>query len=157
MTLFALNLILAVGWAAVTGSFSLTGLAIGFVLAFFVLRLLKPLWGDTGYFRRTIASVKLVGRFLYELVVSSIKVAHDVITPPILARPGVIKVPLDVRTDAEIAVLANLVSLTPGTLSLDVSPDNRELYVHAMFVDSPQAVRDEIKNGLEKRLLEVTR
>ncbi len=63
-------------------------------------------------------------------------------------------VPLDARTDGQIAVLSNLISLTPGTLSLDVSPDRRTLYVHAMSVSSPDVLRREIKEGFERRVLE---
>ena len=83
--------------------------------------------------------------------------AYDVITPHLYMRPGIVAVPLDAKTDQEITLLANLITLTPGTLSLDVSHDKRTLYVHAMFVDSPESVRDSIKNGFEKRLLELLR
>ena len=65
--------------------------------------------------------------------------------------------PLDANTDGEITLLANLITLTPGTLSFDLSKDRRTLYVHAMFVDSPESVRDTIKSGFERRLLELTR
>ena len=54
-------------------------------------------------------------------------------------------------------MLANLITLTPGTLTLDVAPDRKSLYVHAMFVDDPEQIRAEIKNGMERRLLEVMR
>jgi multicomponent Na+:H+ antiporter subunit E len=72
-------------------------------------------------------------------------------------RPGIVAVPLDAQTDLEITLMANLITLTPGTLSLDVSEDRHTLYVHAMFVDSPESVRDSIKNGFERRLLELIR
>ena len=65
-------------------------------------------------------------------VPSAVRVARDVLSPRLRVRPGVVAVPLDARTDLEITLFANLVSLTPGTLSLDVSPDRRTLYVHAM-------------------------
>ena len=79
------------------------------------------------------------------------------ITPPFYSRPGIVAVPLDARTDFEIMTLANLISLTPGTLSLDVSEDRRTLYVHAMFIDDPDALRREIKQGMERRVLEALR
>ena len=66
-------------------------------------------------------------------------------------------VPLDATTDAEIALLANLVTLTPGTLSLDVSADRRVLYVHGMFVDDPDELRRAVKQGFERRVLELLR
>jgi multicomponent Na+:H+ antiporter subunit E len=90
-------------------------------------------------------------------VVASLRVAWDVVTPPIYSRPGIIAVPLDAETDFEITVLGHLISLTPGTLSLDVSPDRRTLYVHAMFVDDPDELRRQIKAGMERRVLEALR
>jgi multicomponent Na+:H+ antiporter subunit E len=157
MTLFVLNLILAVVWQAVTGSFTLGGLAVGLVLGYAALWTARPLYGDVDYFRRVPRAIGFVLYFLKELVVSSLRVAYDVVTPPIHARPGLLKVPLDARTDLEIMLLANLVSLTPGTLSLDVSADRRFLYLHAMFAGDPDKVRREIKQGIERRLLELMR
>lgn len=157
MTLFVLNLLLAVVWQAVTGSFTLGGLVAGLVLGYAVLWMARPLYGDVEYFRRVPRAIGFALYFLKELVVSSLRVAYDVVTPPIHARPGLLKVPLDARTDLEIMLLANLVSLTPGTLSLDVSADRRFLYLHAMFVDDPDELRREIKQGLERRLLELMR
>jgi multicomponent Na+:H+ antiporter subunit E len=99
--------------------------------------------------------VALGAYFLYELVVSSLKVAWDVITPRHHARPGILAVPLDVRSDTAIMALANLVSLTPGSLSLDVSSDRRTLYVHGMFIDDAEGARAEIKEKMERRVKEV--
>ena len=92
--------------------------------------------------------------FIYELVVSSLKVAWEVITPRNHATPGILAVPLDIRSDAAVTVLANLVSLTPGSLSLDVSEDGRTLFVHAMFIDDVEDARREIKENMERRVKE---
>jgi multicomponent Na+:H+ antiporter subunit E len=92
--------------------------------------------------------------FVVELVVSSIKVAWDVITPRHRAKPGILAVPLDVRSDAAVTVLANLVSLTPGSLSLDVSEDRSTLFVHVMFIENLESVRAEIKDKIERRVKE---
>ena len=78
-------------------------------------------------------------------------------TPSHISRPGIIRLPLDARTDMEIMAVANLISLTPGTLSIDLSDDRRYLYVHVMFLDDVDAVRRELKDGLERRVLEVLR
>jgi multicomponent Na+:H+ antiporter subunit E len=92
--------------------------------------------------------------FIIELVLSSFKVAWDVITPRHHARPGILAVPLDVRSDAAVTVLANLVSLTPGSVSLDVSEDRGTLFVHAMFIDDVEDARTEIKEKMERRVKE---
>lgn len=158
MNLFLLNLVLAVLFAAVIGSFTLGWLVVGFVLGTLAMWVTKPLYGkDSAYFLRGARMVRLVVYFLYELVVSSIRVVWDVITPQHISRPGIVAVPLDAKTDTEIMLVANLISLTPGTLSLDVSEDRSILYVHAMFIEDVDQTIREMKDGMERRLLEVTR
>ena len=155
--LLLLNLFLAFAWCAAFGTFTLSNLLIGFAAGSAALWFTKPLYGDTDYFLRGNRLVRLAVFFVYELVVSSLRVVWDVLTPPVRSRPGIVAVPIDAETDTEIMLLANLISLTPGTLSLDVSPDRRTLYVHAMFIDDPQSTTEEIKQGMERRLMEVMR
>lgn len=159
MNLLALNAALALGWAAVNGEFTLPTLAAGFALGYCALWLTRSLYpeGAARYFGRLPRAARLAAYFVYELVLSSLRVAWDVVTPSMHAQPGIIRVPLDAATDAEILVTANLVSLTPGSLSLDVSPDRRELYVHVMYLDDPHTERRAIKDKLERRVLEVMR
>ena len=70
-------------------------------------------------------------------------------------RPGVIGIPIRAKTDLEITILANLITMTPGTLSLDISPDRRTLYIHAMYIHDPGALRKDIQENLERRVLEL--
>lgn len=157
MNLFLKNVLLALLWAALTGSVSLTTLFFGFLVGFGVLYILDREPESRAYFRTTRLAVAFVLYFIKEMIVSSARVAYDVVTPEDYARPGVIGIPLEARTDLEITLLANLISLTPGTLSLDVSEDRRTLYIHAMFIDKPDDLRREIKDGLERRLLDILR
>jgi multicomponent Na+:H+ antiporter subunit E len=157
VNIFALNLLLAIGWAAVIGDFSEMSLIFGFVIGFVALWVAKPLFGDTHYFVRFHRSIHLALFFLWELWVSCVRVAWDVITPRLYARPGVIAVPLDATTDLEITMTANLISLTPGTLSLDVSEDRKTLYVHAMYISEVDALKRELKDGMERRVTEAFR
>lgn len=157
MNLLAINFLLAVGWGALVGSFSITSLVVGFVIGFGCLWMAKPLFSDVNYFRRVWRALRLILLFIYELVVSSFRVAWDVITPSHLSRPGIVAMPLDAKTDAEIYLTASLITLTPGTLSLDVSEDRKTLYVHGMFVDDPEALKAEMKDGLERAVVETLR
>lgn len=155
MNTFATNIILAVVWAALMGSFTLVSLTVGFVLGYGVLWLVQPLVAERdSYFRRVYYWIKLIVLFHYELVVSSITVVWDIITPQHLSRPGFVDVPLDVKTDAGLLLVTNLISLTPGTLSLDVSPDRKTLRVHAMFADDPDQIISDLKNGMERWVLD---
>jgi len=157
MNLFLLNIFLALGFDAVLGQLDLSGFLTGFLVGYMALWLTKPLYGQTRYFERLPKVLGLIGFFGKELLVSNLRVLWDVITPRHISRPGIIGIPLDARTDGEIMLVANLISLTPGTLSLDVSEDRRMLYVHVMFLDDVDQTRAQIKQGLEKRVLEVMR
>ena len=154
MNLFQLNLLLAVGWCALFGTFDLGLLLQGFLLAFAVLSMSSPLYGRTAYFRRVLLMTRLGAYFLYELAASSVQVAWDVLTPTPRSRPAIVAVPLDLVDPAQITVLAILISLTPGSLSLDVSPDRKTLYVHQMFVNDPDEARRRIKAGFERLVRE---
>jgi multicomponent Na+:H+ antiporter subunit E len=141
MSLFGLNIALAFAWAALTASFTLPGLVVGYTLGYGALWLASPLFpAPSGYFLRTFRVIKLAVLFLYELVVSSIQVVWDVLTPEHKSKPAILELPLEVETEFGILLATNLISLTPGTLSLDVTPDRRRLVVHAMFADDPEAV-----------------
>lgn len=95
--------------------------------------------------------------FFWELLLANLRVAYDVLTPRHRMRPGVIAIPLDAQSRGEITLLANFITLTPGTLSLDVSDDRQALYIHAMYIDDADEFRRRIKANLERRMLEVLR
>lgn len=153
---FLFNLLLAFAWAAMTGDYSLSSLATGAVLGFFALWLSQPLTGiDRLYFKRLYRITYLGLFFLWELLLSSVEVAWDVIRPVPRNNPGLIDIPLTVKSDFEILLLTNLISLTPGTLSIDVSEDREILTVHAMFADDPDALCKDIKDGFERLIMGV--
>lgn len=158
MELFIYNILISLLWALLTGKVSVDSLATGFLLGYAALTLLYPNDGKKGtYFQKSMQFVRFCLLFTKELIVSSFRVAVDVVKPLPLMRPGVIGIPLDAKTDLEITMLANVISLTPGTLSLDVSDDRKTLYIHAMYVTNPDDLRREIKEGLERPLLELLR
>jgi multicomponent Na+:H+ antiporter subunit E len=151
------NLVLALTWGAMTGSFEAENLAIGFAFGFLVLYVAQRRHGRAPYASRVIGVIRFIGFYLWELLQANLRVAHDVVTPRHMSQPGIIAIPLDAKTDAEITMVANLLTMTPGDLSIDVSSDRRVLYVHSMYLSDPDKVRDEIKSGFERRVLEVMR
>ena len=155
--MFTWNLLLALMWAAVTGQLTATNLFVGFALGYLVLFIARRMIGPSSYFSRVRHLVSFGRFYIWELILANLRVAYDVVTPTHHMRPGVIAIPLEARTDMEITLLANLITLTPGTLSLDVSSDRRFLYIHAMYVGDEEKVRESIKNGLERRVLELLR
>jgi multicomponent Na+:H+ antiporter subunit E len=156
-SLFLINILMALAWGAVTGSFTVMNLAFGFVLSTGALYLIREQAGTGTYFNRAGKALDLAALFIYELVLSAWRVAVIVLRPKIDLQPGIIAYPLTVDQDFEITMLANLITLTPGTLSVDVSEDRKTLYVHCIDVPDPQGTIDDIKNGFERKILEVFR
>jgi multicomponent Na+:H+ antiporter subunit E len=154
---FLWNLLLALAWTALTGDFSPVNLLIGYVLGFALLWVGQRASGPSPYFRKTWALFAFLGFYIWKLVLANLRVAYDVLTPRHYMRPGVVAVPLEARTDVEITLLANLMTLTPGSLSLDVSPDRSVLYLHVLYIDDYDALLREIKDEYERRVLEVLR
>ncbi|MEE4362551.1 MAG: Na+/H+ antiporter subunit E [Desulfotignum sp.] len=157
MRLLLLNIVFAAVFTLLLGSGSIGAFLSGFALGYLILWLSSPLYPETGYFKKLPKTFNLAAYFFWELMISTLQVAWDVITPKHINRPGIIGVPLTARTDLEIFLVANLLSLTPGTLSVDLSEDKKTLYVHVMFLEDIEKTREGIKNGLERRILEVMR
>ena len=155
MNVFSINLLLAFAWAAVVGDVSPGSLLIGFFVGFAALWALRPLFREDGYFLRLPRLVRLAALFLWELVVSSARVAVEILRPVPRARPGIVAAPIRVRDETGVLLLSSLVTLTPGTHRLDVSEDGGTLFIHTMFLDDPEALRAELRDGMEARVLEV--
>ena len=151
------NLLLALAWAALQGDFSLWTLATGFVLGYLILSALVRggVLGKSPYVARVPRVASLAAYFFYELVKANVRLALDVATPSFHMKPGIIAVPLDATQDSQILLLSMLINTTPGSVALDVSPDRKTLYVHVMYMDTPDAAREEIKQGFERRVLGV--
>lgn len=159
-------LLLILMWVALQGSLSVGTVLIGLLTAGGILWISDPLFKEeavtaSGSLRRGVRPVMRLYRFLVlllvflrELLVSAVQMAWYVIQPTLQIRPAIIEYPLDVKTGREITTLANLISLTPGTLSLDVAPDCQCLYVHAISVetDDGSEVIADIKGSLEKHV-----
>lgn len=152
-----LGLLLAIIWMAITGLFTLPNLLLGAAIGLVAMLLMRDRIGGRLLWRRAVRILGLAWIFLRELVISALSVARFVLTPNLRAalRPGFVAFPLTVTSDAEIALLANLITLTPGTLSVDVSADRKVLYIHALDVSDPDKLVAGIAKGFEARIIEV--
>jgi multicomponent Na+:H+ antiporter subunit E len=157
MTLLLVNVLLALAWTAVTGSFTLMNIAFGFVLGALALHMIRAQVGTLGYVDRAGKLLSLAWSFVWELIVASFRVATIVLSPRMDIKPGIFVYPLTVDRDFEITLLTSLLTLTPGTLSVDVSEDRRFLYVHALDCSDPDTMIHDIKQGFEKMILEAFR
>jgi multicomponent Na+:H+ antiporter subunit E len=150
-------IVLALIWAAMTGTFSGLNLILGAGIGAIAVLLLRRNLAQGRRLRQLRSVISLALLFLYELAVSALRVALVVLAPDMksVLRPAIIAFPLSVKSDAEITLLANLITLTPGTLSVDVSKDRSLLYVHTLMLDTREALIADIANGFEAKVREV--
>ncbi|THV22944.1 Na+/H+ antiporter subunit E [Peteryoungia ipomoeae] len=154
MSLYLLSLVMAVIWAVVSGSFTFHNLLFGLAISVVTLILVKDQIAGPDYVSRTRRILSLILLFVVELAKSAWKVAILVVSPKLDVKPGIFAYPLTVKSDWEIALLANLITLTPGTLSVDVSEDRSTLYVHGIDCSDVEAARRDIAEGFEKKIME---
>ena len=91
----------------------------------------------------------LAATFIKELTVSSVRVTYIVLSPTLRIKTGFIAYPLKTDRDIEITLLANLITLTPGTLSVDVSEDKKILYIHTIDATNPEKLKNDIRKTFE--------
>jgi multicomponent Na+:H+ antiporter subunit E len=154
---FLMNLLLSFIWVALTGSMYYSNFLFGFLLGFFILWVMNLNEGDQRYFNRVPKTLGLLLYFIYEMLVANLQVAYDVITPKYFFKPGIVSYPLEATSDLEINLLSTMISLTPGTLILDISEDKKSIFIHVMYLKNKEQFISQIKNGFERRLLEITR
>lgn len=105
--------------------------------------------------RRPLAIVRLGLVVLWDIVVSNIEVARRILGPEASIKPAFVWVPLEITDPHAIVSLAGIITMTPGTLSADLSPDGRHLLVHAFNVDDEEALVAQIKARYEAPLKEI--
>lgn len=105
---------------------------------------------------RLVAWLRLLASLAAELLLSNLRVAAHVIRPTRRFRPAILAVPLTVTSDAQITVLANMLTITPGTAVIDIAPDRSALYVHVLHAPDPDATIRSIQEGFERRVREAS-
>ncbi|SLN71982.1 Na(+)/H(+) antiporter subunit E1 [Roseivivax jejudonensis] len=151
-----LTLLLIVTWCLVSNSIALGSIVLGAILGVLIPILTLPFWPDAPKALRTARMVGYMGVVIWDIVVANIAVAWIVVTRanPAMRSTWVV-VPLDLRTPEAITVLAGTITLTPGTVSADLSDEGHALLVHALDAEDPDAVAREIKDRYERRLKEI--
>lgn len=151
MKMFLLNIVLAVLWCFTWGSFDFYTLIAGFVLGYLLLGLYSRVMQTQDYGRRAIKLISFLLYFIYILVKANLQIAMAVMRPRMQLAPRFVRYDVSGMSELQITTLANAMTLTPGTLAVDVYPDQRYLYVHCMFAgDREAALRDihELRNHI---------
>lgn len=157
MRMALLNFVLALVWMALRASFRPVDFIVGFVIGFGIIMLTHRAFGVTSsnYSRKSWQIVRFIGFTFWNIIKANVAVARIVLSPQMNIHPGILAVTMDSCSDVGMTSLANLITLTPGTVTLDVASDKCTLYIHFMNVDDPDALRSEIKNYFERRVVEV--
>ena len=155
MNLFLLNILLAIAWSALTGSFEPVDLLFGFVLGYLVLWVISRMGKPNRYFKQIPLGIELVLFFLADLLRANIRMASIILSPRMKLRPAVVAVPLILKTEPAVILLANMMTLTPGTLSLDISTDRQILFIHTVWLSDADEFRRQLVEGYEMRLKEL--
>lgn len=93
--------------------------------------------------------------YVKEVIISNLKVAYDVVTPSYFMKPALIELSLEGMSDLQILLAANLITMTPGTLSLDICEKTKRLKIHSMYVDDPDAAVHELNKKILRRIRNV--
>jgi len=152
-----LNFFIAFLWMFLSVSFNASTFIVGFLLGMLMLWITKGFFPGRFYMNRVWAVIKLIMLFLKELIMANIQVLLLIIQPKMPIKPAIFALPIAVEKDWEITLLASLITLTPGTLVIDVSKDSKILYIHALHYDDADDAIDSIKNTFEKAIQEVSR
>ena len=151
-----LTLLLAVVWILLQNQFSAGMAVFGLILGVIIPRLTVAFWPDRPKHFRPLWMIPYVAVVLWDIIVANIEVAWIVLTRRNKdLRSTWVVVPLDLRQPEAITILAGTITLTPGTVSADLSSEGHSLLVHALDTADPAEVRDQIKDRYERRLMRV--
>ncbi len=151
-----LTLVLTVVWVMLQNTLSAGMVVFGLILGIIIPLITLAWWPDRP--RRIRPGHLLVYMLIvmWDILVANVQVAWIVLTRPnSTLRPAWVVIPLELRQPEAISILAGTITLTPGTVSADLSDEGHSLLVHALDTDDPDAVRDDIKHRYERRLKEI--
>lgn len=150
-----LNLFIAIIWMFLSTSFTVQAFIIGYIIGLIIIFIMRRYFKKKFYLVRLWAVIKLTLILLRELFLSNIAVLRVVLQPKLDIEPCIFAFPTELQHDWEITLLSNLITLTPGTLVVHVSDDQRTLYIHAIDVNNIAEEIDSIKQTFEKAIKEV--
>jgi len=151
------NLFISFMWMFLSESYTFITFIFGYILGALLLLLLNRFFPSRYYLAPIYRSIVLVIIFIRELILSNIEIVKLVYKRKPDFEPGIFAMPIELEKNWEITLLANLITLTPGTLSVAISDDQSQIFIHAMHIDDIEESIDDIKNTFEKAIMEVTK
>lgn len=154
-----LNVFIAFMWMMFKDEqgFSLTTFLAGYMVGIGIVFLIHRFYGDKFYLVRVWALIKLLLIFASELVKSSITVLKQILSPKLNIKPGIFRYETQLRSDWEITAISMLLTLTPGSVVMEVTPERDAVYVHGIDVKETKEMLIGSLDRFEKAIMEVTR
>ncbi|MDO3410226.1 Na+/H+ antiporter subunit E [Saccharibacillus sp. CPCC 101409] len=152
-----LNIVIAFVWMLLMREMTVSGFIVGFLIGLLLMSLMRRFFPKPFYPRKVWSCLKLLLLLLKELVVSSSAVIRQILKPKLDMTPGIFAYETKLNPGWELTLLCGLVNLTPGTLLLEVDPEENMLYIHAMHIEEAHGVEKHIRSTFERAIMEVTR
>ena len=152
-----LNVTLAFLWMFLSGRINPNGFVIGFLLGALAILMMRRFFNERLYLERLWSVFKLCVLFFKELVLANIAVLKVVLKPKLDMQPAFFKYETNLTEEWELTLLSSLITLTPGTVVVHISDDNKYLYIHAIDAADVEETIDSIRNSFERAIMEVSR
>jgi len=152
---FMMNLFLAIVYVALSGQADAVGFFFGFAIGYVLLAFYSMARRKTNYGFKVIKLIRFLIYFMIILTKANLQIAWEIITPGLHQTPRILRYPVEDLSDVQITTLANCITLTPGTLVVDVSDDGKWLYIHCMYAKDPAAAIAELDELAQKLKREV--
>lgn len=150
-----MSVMLWVSWLWLNDSIALGHVVLGALLGWFIPLYTRRFWPERVSLHKPLTVLTFLTVVLFDIVVANLEVAQLIMRPRLRLRAGFARVPLDLRSEYAITVFASTISLTPGTVSVNVSPDRRVLTVHYLSSDNPDDMVATVKRRYESRIKEI--
>lgn len=149
------NVLLALAWVLMSATISIENFIAGLVLGALMISLLPPKGDEKRYGWKMLKVLSFLGYFTVEVVKANLRLIRFVFGPTAIMRPAIVRVPVNLNSDLAITILANVLTLTPGTLSLDITESRDAIFVHVIDTESPEILRREVTEGFARRVKEI--
>ena len=150
-----LSIFLLLVWLLLVNSVSVGQILLGALLGFAIPLLTRRFWINPPHVKRPLKLILFLLQVLVDIILANLQVAKLILSPVKNLRPAFIDVPIELNDDLALIMLASIVSLTPGSVSADISDDRKTLLVHCLNVTDPQQVIASIKQDYEQPLKDI--
>lgn len=152
-----LNILIAVLWVFLQDSFEITNFITGFIVGLSLIFIMRRFFPTEFYLKKVFSIIHLIYLFIMELILSSVLMIKQILRPKLNITPGIFSFETELEGDLEITVLALLLTLTPGSVVLEITKDSNVFYIHAMDIPESRDAVLKAKSTFEKAIMEVTR